>query len=134
MFGLKSTVNGEPSKHCAAGATIVGAASLTTSTFCMATQPLASFTYTSHDKFVKLVSTESIGVLLYAVGAGSPPGTTAYVYTPVPPETGPTVICEMSCEQNTLVAVGVKTIAAGSVIVMSSLAVHNVVVSVTVTV
>jgi hypothetical protein len=68
---------------------MVGRASLTTVTFCIAIQPLASFTYTSHDKLAKLVSTESTGLLPYAPvsGAVALPATTAYVYAPVPPNT-----------------------------------------------
>jgi hypothetical protein len=66
VFGLKSLSRQYLLKHCAAGATMVGGASLTTVTFCIAIQPLASFTYTSHDKLVKFVSTESTGLLPYA--------------------------------------------------------------------
>ena len=115
---------------------MVGGALLTTVTFRMAVQPFASFTYTSHDKLVKLVSTESTGLLPYAPASGAvaPPATTAYVYAPVPPVTALTVICEMSCEQNTLVAAVVKAIGAGTVIVTEALATHKVVLSVTVTV
>jgi hypothetical protein len=59
-------------------------ASLTTVTFCIAIQPLASFTYTSHDKLVKFVSTESTGLLPYAPASGAVALLTAYVYAPVP--------------------------------------------------
>jgi hypothetical protein len=62
-----------------------------------------------------------------ASGAVALPATTAYVYAPVPPITALTVICEMSCEQNTLVAAVVKVIE----LALYTEATHNVVSSVT---
>jgi hypothetical protein len=75
------------------------------------------FTYTSHDKLVKVCINWKYWLLLYAPGGAVAPATAHTLYTPVPPVTLLTVICEMSCEQNTLLAAVVKVIAAGSVVV-----------------
>jgi hypothetical protein len=84
------------------------------------------FTYTSHDKLVKFVSLKVL--LLPYCPWRSCTAAHYHIHAPVPP-TLLTVICEMSCEQNTLVAAVVKVIEL-ALLYISSLAVHTVVLSV----